>query len=95
MKFTPDRGEMISDDVTEAQAATFAAIPGFRIVGTKKPPDTPPTPAATPEPPAAPAAPASPPAAAATPPAPPPAAAAAPPAPPAQPAPAKAVAKEK
>lgn len=54
VKFTADRGQMISEDVTEAAAAGFTAIPGYRTVMAeqKKPspdkpvePTKPPTPA--------------------------------------------------
>ena len=38
VKFTSDRGQMISDDITDAQAAVFSQIPGFRTVATPKPP---------------------------------------------------------
>ena len=36
--FTADRGQMISDEITDDQAAAFAAIPGYEIVGAKKAP---------------------------------------------------------
>ena len=37
VKFTPDRGQMISDEVSDEVAAAFAAIPGYDLAGAKKP----------------------------------------------------------
>lgn len=36
VSFTADRGQMISDDISDEMAAAFAAIPGYEIVGAKK-----------------------------------------------------------
>lgn len=35
--FTADRGQMISDDVDDATAAHFRAIPGYMVVGDEPP----------------------------------------------------------
>lgn len=35
VKFTEDRGQMISEEVPDEVAANFAAIPGYALVGTK------------------------------------------------------------
>ncbi len=38
IQFTADRGQMISEEVSDDMAAKLAAIPGYDIVGLKKPP---------------------------------------------------------
>ena len=58
VRFTRDRGQMISDDMTDEQAAAFERVGGFKIVGKKDPAEgtTPPaTPAPTPPAPTPPA----------------------------------------
>lgn len=36
VKFTLDRGEMISEDVSDEVAAAFAVIPGYTVAGAGK-----------------------------------------------------------
>lgn len=32
VRFTADRGQMVSDEISDAQAEAFAAIPGYQLV---------------------------------------------------------------
>lgn len=41
--FTLDRGQMVSEEVDEATAANFAAIPGYQLVAPPPPPEQKPT----------------------------------------------------
>lgn len=41
VKFTRDRGEMISEEVSDESAELFASIPGFRLAGEKPKEDAP------------------------------------------------------
>lgn len=42
VRFTADRGQMVSDEISDAQAAAFTAIPGYQLVPAKAPPAPPP-----------------------------------------------------
>jgi hypothetical protein len=45
--FTVDRGESISEEITDELAAYFASVPGYRLVETKKAAKAPPAATAT------------------------------------------------
>lgn len=42
IRFTADRGQMVSDEVDEATAAAFCSIPGYRLLEIAPPPPPPP-----------------------------------------------------
>ena len=59
--FTADRGQFISDEISDEAAAYFAEIPGYVLAKSPKPPKTQPTPPAPDGAPAPPSPPATPP----------------------------------